>query len=145
VRVVIDTNVWASALLTRGGAPARIRAAHLEGRFTPVTSVPMLAELADVIGRPRLIQRCGLTPEDRAELLRSMFQRAELVEVDGSLHLCRDPDDDVVIETAVRAQADALVSRDDDLKGDLELMRVLSDMGISVLSVRQFLARRDMA
>lgn len=59
--------------------------------------------------------------------------------VRGIVHLCRDPDDDVVIETAQNGRADALATRDDDLKRDWDLVRLLRAEGIQVLSVRQFL------
>ena len=93
--------------------------------------------------RPRITRRYGVTAEDVATLVELLRRRAELVPVTGAMRLCRDPGDDVVIETAVNGGADALVSRDCDLRGDAELVRVLRDRGVAVLSDSQFLVALD--
>lgn len=66
--------------------------------------------------------------------------RAALVFPPGNLRLCRDPDDDIVIETAVIGRADVVVTRDDDLKGAAEVIAFLGELGIPVRTVRHFLA-----
>lgn len=140
MRVVVDTNVWVSALLNQAGPPARVLAALEARRFTLLASEPLLAELAEVLARPRIARKYGITPEDVDELALLLRRRAEIVPVVGEVKLCRDPDDDVVIETAVRGRADLLVTRDQDLKGAPEVADVLATVGIAVVSVRQFLA-----
>ncbi len=139
MRAVVDTNVWISAVLNPQGPPASIRAALREALFTLVTSEPLLAELGEVLSRPRFASRYGVTPDDIAELVALLRERAEVVPVTGTVHLCRDPDDDVVIETALAGRADALVTRDDDLKAVAELESILRDRGVVVLTVRRFL------
>ena len=141
MRVVVDTNVWVSAVLNPAGPPAKVPAALSHGTFTLVTSEPLLAELAEVLARPRFAQRYGVTGSDISSLLGLLRERAEVIPVTGTVRLCRDPDDDVVIETARNGAADTMVSRDDDLKRDWELVRLLAAEGIEVLSVRQFLDR----
>jgi predicted nucleic acid-binding protein len=54
--------------------------------------------------------------------------------------MCRDADDDAVIETALVGQADALVTRDDDLKSP-ELTIALEAHSLAVLTVRHLLVR----
>ena len=139
MRVVVDTNVWVSAILTRTGPPGRVRTAFEDDRFTVVTSEPLLVELAGVLTRPRLVRRYGHTPEDVAVLLGSLRALAELVPVTGNVRVCRDPNDDMVVETAINGHTDVLVSRDDDLKRAPEVAAVLSEPGIRVLSVQHFL------
>ena len=140
MRAVVDTNVWISALLNPAGAPAAVRIALRQGRFSLVSSDPLLAEVATVLARPRFARRYGITPADVAALVALLRERAEVVPVSGSLHLCRDPDDDTVIETALNGHADALVTRDDDLKGASEIAAALAERGVAVLTVRRFLA-----
>jgi len=118
VRAVVDTNVWVSAVLSSAGPPAAVRAALERRRFTLVTSEPLLAEIAEVLARPRFGERYGVTAADASELVALLREQAELVQVTGAMQLCRDPDDDIVIETARNGRADALVTRDDDLKSD---------------------------
>jgi putative PIN family toxin of toxin-antitoxin system len=109
-------------------------------RFTLVTSEPLLAELSAVLARPRFARRYGVTAADSAELVALLRERAEMAPVVGTVRLCRDPDDDVVIETALSGGAEALVTRDDDLKAPTDLVALLEERGVAVLSVRRFLA-----
>jgi putative PIN family toxin of toxin-antitoxin system len=139
VRAVVDTNVWVSALLNPAGQPAAIRLALARERFTLVTSEPLLTELAKVLARPRFARRYGVKGTDIGELVALLRERAEIAPVAGTVRLCRDPDDDVVIETALNGHADALVTRDDDLKGVAELAALLRERGVAVLTVRRFL------
>jgi putative PIN family toxin of toxin-antitoxin system len=140
MRVVVDTNVWISALLNPAGHPARVRKALEEGRFSLVVSAPVLEELARVMVRPRLALRYGLGLEDAFRLLALVRDQAgELADVTGEVRLCRDPRDDMFVETALKGRADVLVSRDDDLKGASELISVLMERGVRVLTVQRFL------
>ncbi len=145
MRAGVDTNVWVSGALNPSGGPAEVRRALERGDFTLVTSRPMLEELAEVLARPRIADKYGIRPEDIAELVALLVEKANIVEVSGSVRLCRDPDDDVVLETAVNGQADVIVSRDEDLSRDLDLVALLEERGIRVLTVRHFLAELESA
>lgn len=140
MRAVVDTNVWISAILNPVGQPAAVRAALRRGEFTLVSSEPLLAELVRVLARPRFAERYGITPADVGTLVALLRERAEIVSVSGTLRLCRDPDDDLVIETALNGTATALVTRDDDLKSSSEVAEALEQRGVAVLTVRRFLA-----
>lgn len=141
MRVVVDTNVWISAVLNPAGPPAAVAAALSRGGFSLVTSKPLLDEVSEVLARPRFAHRYRVTTADIADLLDLLSERAEIAVVAGTVQLCRDPDDDVVIETARNGRATAMVTRDDDLKRDWDLIQLLAAEGIEVLSVRQFLER----
>lgn len=56
IRVVADANVLVSAVLARSpnSAPVIVLDAAIDGRMELVTSPMLLAELADVLRRPRL-------------------------------------------------------------------------------------------
>jgi putative PIN family toxin of toxin-antitoxin system len=136
LRLVVDTNVWISALLNPNGLPARIKWALQEGLFILVMSEPLFTELEEVLERPRFSRRYGITPIIVSELVQLLRERSEVVPVTGTLHLCRDPDDDVVIETALVGHANALVTRDDDLKSS-EISAVLAARGVAALTVRR--------
>jgi putative PIN family toxin of toxin-antitoxin system len=108
-----------------------VLAAFEAGRFTVVTSEPLLEELAEVLARPRL-RKYGITPGNAARLLTLLRRRAELVAVSGELHVCDDPDDDVFVETAICGGADVVVTGDKVLLGT-----VVS--GVRLVSARAFL------
>jgi predicted nucleic acid-binding protein len=65
------------------------------------------------------------------------------VSIPGGLQLCRDPNDDPVIETALEGRADVLVSEDKDLTDDLDVAAVLASGGVRVLRVAKFLAELE--
>ena len=58
--------------------------------------------------------------------------------VPGKLRLCRDPRDDAVLETALVGGAEYIVSRDDDVKRDEELIKEMERHDVAVLSVAMF-------
>jgi len=137
--VLVDTNVWVSALINPYGFPARLKDAWLAGRFNVVISVPILEEIADVLTRPRIQSKYKLSDNDIQELLQLLQERTRHAELIGAVRLCRDPDDDQVLETALVGGAEMLVSRDDDLKDDVDLITQMQIKGIRVLSVQRFL------
>src|SRR6185295_15742623 len=101
--VVIDTNVWVSAFLNRKGFPARIKDAWVDGKFEVVLSSPLLQELSEVLPRPRIKDKYGLTEEEINQFLELLLRRAVLVTIDGGLKLCRDVRDNMFLETAIVA------------------------------------------
>ncbi len=114
-------------------------AALVEGQFDLIACAPLLDELAEVLARTRLVHRYGVTAEDIAELVDLLRERAVMVPLSANVRSCRDPDDDVVLETEMTGNADTAVSRDEDLKGNRDLVTLLTATGIEVMSVRRFL------
>jgi putative PIN family toxin of toxin-antitoxin system len=142
-RAVVDTNVWVSAVLSPTGAPAQVLEALEDRRFELIISEWLLAELDAVLARPRIARRYNLASDVTQTLIRRLRSSSTIVRPSGDLYLCRDPADDLVIETAVVGNADTLVSRDDDLKGDADLIQLLHVAGVEILTVRRFLAALD--
>lgn len=139
LRVFVDTNVWVSAFINADGAPAKILEAFLAGQFVPVISQVLLEEIDGVVHRPRIRRRWRFTDADLATILTLLRDRAIEAVPAGDLLLCRDPSDNLLLETAVLGQARYAVSRDDDIKRDLDLMARLKEQGVEVVSVAQFL------
>jgi uncharacterized protein len=115
MRIVIDTNTAISGLLWPG-PPRRL----IELTRTPAhvlcTSRVLLAELAEVIARPKFAQRLRAAGISASFLVQDFARLAEIVEpATLSEPVSRDPDDDVVLATALAAKADLIVSGDRDL------------------------------
>ena len=140
IRAVIDTNIWVSALLNPFGFPATLRRFFAEGAFQSVISESILLELAEVLNRPRIKDKYGLTVEDIRELIILIEERSEHVMLSGDVSVCRDKDDNLIIETALKGQAQYIVTRDDDIKFDNNVSLFLLKYGITVSSVAQFLS-----
>jgi putative PIN family toxin of toxin-antitoxin system len=136
---VIDTNVWISAFLNPAGNPARVYQAARAGHFVVIISRPLLAELAEVLIRPRLQHTRQLTKQQIEVFISGIEGAATQVPVTGSLALCRDPNDDMVLETAMAGKANYIVSRDEDLTRDLDLRDTAAARNIQIVTVAQFL------
>lgn len=136
--VLLDTNIWVSAFINPHGFPARLVDAWIAGQFDVVVSIPLLEEIADVLTRPRIQTKYGLSTEEIEQFLDLLQEKAIHVTPTGNLDLCRDPDDNVVLETAILGDALYAVSRDDDLKGDTDLMVQMKAHNVEVVSVQRF-------
>jgi putative PIN family toxin of toxin-antitoxin system len=139
VRVKVDTSVWVAAVLSQSGAAWQVYLAFADGRFVLITSAPALAETEEVLQRPRLV-RSGDARLRAREMIEAIRADAERVDVAGDLQVCRDPKDDIVIETALRGEADLLVTLDKDLLEDPNVLAALAAAGVRVLTPGQFLA-----
>ncbi len=137
---VVDTNVWVSAFLNPDGYQARLAAAGKDRQFEVVVSQPLLDELLAVLSRPRIMKVRQTTVGDAETFVQMVSAVARLVDVSGSLGICRDPDDDVLLETAVVGGATYVVSRDEDVTRDLELVRQFEERGVQLLTVSRFLS-----
>ena len=100
----------------------------------------MFLELAEVLNRPRIKDKYGLTADDIKELLVLIEEHSEPVLLSGDVNICRDSNDNMVIETAIKGRVEYLVTRDDDIKHDRRVSSYLRKYSISVLSVAKFLS-----
>jgi len=75
VRVAVDTNVLVSGLLWHGPPHALIEAIR-EGKLRLVASAALLAELADVIGRPKFASILARAATTRERLLAEIGEHA---------------------------------------------------------------------
>ena len=121
IRAVFDTNLLVSGFLSRdnpGGVSHELLRFAREGTFQLLLSPEIIAEtLATLTGSERAQQRYGYTPTMAARFCNSLFATATIV-VDPPLlsgAVPRDPDDDKIIACAAAADAQYLVTRDDDM------------------------------
>jgi uncharacterized protein len=134
VRVVFDANVLVSALISRGGAPARLVELWLEGAFDLVLSERLLAEVERALAYPRIRQR--VAAGDAADFLRLLRDVAEVVADPDGAPPARsvDPNDDYLLALAARERV-PLVS------GDAHLLAL--GERLPILSPRLFLDRLE--
>ncbi len=141
---VLDTNIAVPGLVGYARGPdssalataciAAVRDRRVRLAFSPET----LEELLDVLQRPPF----GLSFQTARRNVRLLERHAKIVALTGRLAaLQRDPDDNVVLETAVVARADYLVTR--NVRDFAELVRAGSEQiryrGVTVLPPGDFL------
>jgi putative PIN family toxin of toxin-antitoxin system len=127
-RVVLDTNVFVSAVLIPRRNPSRILDLWRQGRFVLVLSPPIIEEIREVLRYPRLRPRHHLTDSRIDAFLTEFVRTAVTVEADVSHAVARDRDDDHVLACAVAGRADFIVSGDADLLdlGAYQSIRIVS-------------------
>src|SRR6266699_3795382 len=98
MRIVADTNVLVSAVITEG-KPRELLRRCVGGEWTLVTSPVLVGEFADVLRRPKF----RLTDEVVRRALAGLLDVAELVEPIKRVQIIReDPDDNAVLEAALQ-------------------------------------------
>jgi putative PIN family toxin of toxin-antitoxin system len=131
MRVVVDTNVLISAALKQNSPPeAAVLAIYTQ--HTLLGSVSTIAELREVISRPRLTRHIATT--SRIAIL-DLVAAAELVDISECVVACRDPSDDKFLELAANGRADVIVS------GDADLLTLHPFRGIPIETPAAFLRR----
>jgi len=128
MKVVLDTNVWVSAYLSPRGVPGRILEALSNSRIDAVSTEHLWNELRRVLYEPKVREMLEARDLwDDARLHVALRFRVELIENESPHEnwLADDPDDDWVIQCALSANADYIVTGDKALLGLARIGNVL--------------------
>lgn len=128
-RIVLDTNTRISAIIF-GGKPRELTDRTCPPEYLQVVSQPLLDELREILDRKFHWPEPAISKEMRNIATVSLF-----VEPDAIDPVCRDPDDDRILECALAGHADFIIT------GDRDLLTLGSFQSIQILTVRQFLDR----
>ena len=107
VRVVFDTNIFISAFAIPGGNAEEAYLQAVRGTVELFTSVAILTETAN-----KLRTKFEWSDAKVRELLRSIAKTATVLKTQPHLHVLKDEPDNRVLECAVLARADVIVSGD---------------------------------
>ena len=111
-RLVVDTNVFASAIIFPRSVPRRlVDDAFDQGvvLFSDVT----LGELTEVLSRSKFARY--VSRRERELFLAQIGSVAEFVPIIRLVRECRDPKDDKFLEVALNGRADVIITGDADL------------------------------
>lgn len=108
---MLDTDVVVAALRSDQGASRQLLLAALNKQFDLMLSVPLILEYEAVLTRPEHLAACGISKDDVGHVLDDLAAVAEPVKITFSWRPnLPDPDDDMVLETAVNGSADAIIT-----------------------------------
>jgi putative PIN family toxin of toxin-antitoxin system len=127
LRIVVDTNVFVS-VFQFGGRIGGVLDLALQGAVEICVSQPIVDELSGV-----LRQKFHWSAERAGAAAETLLQFCRLVDPHEALKVCRDPDDDRVLECALAASAEVIVS------GDRDLLVLGAFRGTPIMSPRLFL------
>ena len=116
MRVILDTSIIVSGLITPYGTASEVIDRWIDGEFTLLYSPAIMDELSDVLDRTWLKERLATVPNRIPEFLTTIAVLGEPVtgysNVQGHI---RDPFDEMFLACARLGGADVIVSRDKDL------------------------------
>jgi len=137
LRVVIDTNVLVSSVISKKGAPAFLIQAWSEGLFNLVISEAIITEIERVLSEHSLKQVFNISNDQITRLVELLRRNSILVPGSAAVAgaVPADPTDEMFIAAALDGNADVIVS------GDKDLLEIESFQGVAILTPRQFLDR----
>ena len=128
MRVVFDTNIFISAFAIPGGRAEEVYLHAVRGTFELFTSVSILTETANT-----LRTKFEWSDDKVQRVLRSISKSATVVKTRPHLHILKDEPDNRILECALLATADIIVT------GDRHLLSLTRHRGISIVRLADFL------
>lgn len=108
---VLDTDVLVAALRSSQGASRQLLRCALDRRFELLLSVPLILEYEAVHTRSEHLAACGLSAAEVERVIDDLAAVAQPVRLAFRWRpRLPDPNDDMVLETAVNGNAHAIVT-----------------------------------
>lgn len=111
IRVIIDTNLWISFLITKDFS--KLDDIIFSKKCTLVFSKELLEEFLDVSKRPKF--RRFFSNKDIIELLETLEEHADFIDVKSETELCRDKKDNFLLSLSYDGKVNYLITGDKDL------------------------------
>lgn len=128
--VVFDTSILISATLSQRSNPYRCLQLAKDGLIQSVTCREILDEFQE-----KLLSKFDYSPQDAQSTTDQVLDYSQLVNITNSLKgMCADPDDDMVLECGVVANANYIVT------GDKHLLSLGDYQSIIILKATDFMA-----
>jgi len=132
LKVVFDTNIFISAFVIPGGKAEEAYLSALRGNFDLYSSVAILTETAQ-----KLREKFGWQEDKIERLLKTISKVATIIKTLPHLHLLTDEPDNRILECAVAAKADFIVT------GDKHLLFLKDFQNIEIIRLFDFLESLD--
>ena len=132
VKVVFDTNVWLSLFMKKTLSEEFSRALNRE--IVVYTTEAILKEISRVLTYPKITHVLGASGIKQKEILRTIVKNSTIITPKLELHIVEDdPEDNKILDCALQAGADFIVS------GDKHLLALGKVKKTRILTPREFL------
>jgi putative PIN family toxin of toxin-antitoxin system len=111
MKLILDTDVVIAGLRSPSGASAELMRLVRHGRITMAVTVPLILEYEAVATRAEHLVESGLSKSEAQNVIDVLVSVAEWTRIDYRWRpQTRDPADEMVLEAAINASADAIVT-----------------------------------
>lgn len=131
-RLVVDTNIIVSGLLTTATPPAKILDAVHSKKIILLVSDDVVLEYLRVLQYPHIRKYKKITDEVIRDLTSFFIEETVRIEILSKLKKSKDPDDDKFLSLAVEGKADFLITGD---KADLLSLKEIE--AIQIITARE--------
>jgi len=139
-KIVIDTNVLVSAIMTQTSHSRIILRLSIEGKLQPLIGDALFNEYEDVLARDELFERCPISKKEREKLLNAFLMSCEWIKIFYKWRPnLRDEADNHLVELAIAGGAECIVTK--NVK-DLQSGELVFD-NLSILSPTDILKDYD--
>ena len=128
LKVVFDTNIFISAFVIPGSQGEEAYLHAMKGNFNLFSSVAILTEMAQ-----KLREKFGWQENKITRLLKAISKVATIIKTRPHFHLLADDPDNRILECAIAAEADFIVT------GDKHLLSLKNFQNISIAKLSNFL------
>lgn len=128
-RIIIDTNLWISFLITKDFS--KLDEIIFSRHGILVFSQELLDEFLEVAKRPKF--RRFFSASDIEEILETIDEYADFVKVQTKIEICRDQKDNFLLSLSVDGNADFL------LTGDKDLLDLIKFGETTIITISNFL------
>ncbi|MBI4671813.1 MAG: putative toxin-antitoxin system toxin component, PIN family [Chloroflexi bacterium] len=111
-RAVVDTNILIRAVIRPLGTVGPIARRLRQGAYVLIISEPLLHELIEELNAPRIGHKYGIDAQAIQDFVAELAETGELVQPSRTIAVCRDEDDNRVLEAAVEGRANYIVTGD---------------------------------
>jgi len=135
LRAVVDTNILVRAVIKPWGTVGSVLRRLRDGAYVLLYSEPLLTELVDVLNRPRIRDKYGLTQDDIGVVVALVLLRGEAIVPTRRITICRDPKNNMILEAAADGGANSIVG------GDRDLLNLKAFEEVAIVTQAEFLTR----
>ena len=135
-KIVIDTNVFISALFWKGSSHEILKLAE-NNILKIIVTKQIIDELLLILNRKEFKEKIELKNLKISEIIMETINSAYLIESKTTINACEDPDDNKFLEAAIDGKCKFIINQ------DKHLLKIREYKGIKILAPEEFLSTTD--
>lgn len=133
MNIVIDSNIWISGIFWNG-KPKDLLKILEKDILSCYICKEMIDEISEVIKRDFFKNRIIFLGLTRENIIKQIIELNKIIEINGNLNVIEDdPDDNIILETAIKSKSEFLIS------GDNHLLKLKNYNNVKILSCKDFI------